>query len=93
MSALRRLAALIREDFLCLWPGGGAPLNREALLRLLLYVCFLTLVVRLAWPLADSGWNRSGPAAPLPRAPQDQRAPVDRAPAEPDVQIEDPVNI
>lgn len=92
MSALRRLAALIREDFLCLWPGGGSPLNREAMLRLLLYVCFLTLTVRLAWPLVDAGWTRTratpGPSAPLREAP-----PPAGAPDEPAVQIEDPVNI
>lgn len=92
MSALRRLAALIKDDFLCLWPGGGAPLNREALLRLLLYVCFLTLTVRLAWPLVDAGWNDSRPT-PAPGAPLREDAPRPGTPTEPNVQIEDPVNI
>ncbi len=92
MSALRRLAALIKDDFLCLWPGGGASLNREALLRLLLYVCFFTLAVRLAWPLVDAGWRPERPA-PVPNAPEREDAPRGGNPTEPDVQIEDPVSI
>lgn len=51
MAILQRLASLVREDFSALIPGSGVALNRESILRLVLYVAFFALLARLLWPI------------------------------------------
>ncbi len=50
MPVLRRLADLVREDLGALIPGSGLPLNRESILRLVLYVALFLFALRLFAP-------------------------------------------
>ena len=50
MRLMQRVGDLVREDLGALLPGNRFPLNRESLLRLLLYLCLLIFAVRVFLP-------------------------------------------
>ncbi|MBX7056907.1 MAG: hypothetical protein K1X75_02495 [Leptospirales bacterium] len=74
---------MVREDLSALIPGSGRPLNRESLLRLLLYLALITLLLRLAWPLlGDSAPGQT--REPHPEAsPPGRLIQLDAAPTSP----------
>lgn len=64
MSIWHRLLALIQKDLSALWPGSTTPLNREAVLHLLLYAAILIFSSYLFVPLLCE--PRISPSLPPP---------------------------
>lgn len=75
MTLLQRVGQLISNDLGALLPGTGVPLDRTALVRLLLYLFLFLFAVRLFMPVLTSSVS-----APIPGQQPDYQTPA-REPA------------